>query len=318
MDIDLKKLKQGDTRSLAKAITLIESSNPDHRLKANKLLKEINKSSTTSLRIGISGSPGVGKSTFIEAFGELLISRGHKIAVLAIDPSSPVAGGSILGDKTRMEKLSQNPKAFIRPTPSSGALGGVANKTKETILLCETAGFNITLVETVGVGQSEHDVANLVDFFLLLMLPGGGDELQGIKKGILEVADLIVVNKEDLNQNLAISTQQEYQNALRILQTDKNSLPVLTCSAEKNTGLDKVWKITEEKLKSDKESGTIQKNRIEQEVKWLDKLILDGLKLKLDSDKNYQNSYQNILKKIREKKAFAFESAQALLDNFFS
>jgi LAO/AO transport system kinase len=318
IDIDLKKLKAGDRRTLAKAITLIESSNPDHITVSKKVLEQIKKNKKSSIRIGISGSPGVGKSTFIEAFGEYLISLGHQIAVLAIDPSSPIAGGSILGDKTRMETLSKNDNAFIRPTPSSGTLGGVANKTKETILLCEAAGFNITLVETVGVGQSEHDVANIVDFFLLLMLPGGGDELQGIKKGILEVANLIIVNKEDLNQNLAQSTQQEYQNALRILSSDENSLPVLTCSAQNKTGLEKIWELTNNKLSDDKRSGSLDQKRIEQEVKWLDKLILDGLKMKIDSDSEIQKDYSESLKKIRTGKSTAFESAEKILKRFFS
>ena len=217
-----------------------------------------------------------------------------------------------------MENLSKNEKAFIRPTPSSGALGGVANKTKETILLCEAAGFNITLVETVGVGQSEHDVANIVDFFLLLMLPGGGDELQGIKKGILEVANLIIVNKEDLNKQLAQTTQQEYQNALRILSTDENALPVLTCSAQNKTGLDKIWELTNKRLREDEKSGSLTLKRTEQEIKWLDKLVLDGLKMKLESDQNIQKIYSESLNDIRTGKTTAFLSAERILNRFFS
>ncbi|MBT7608769.1 MAG: methylmalonyl Co-A mutase-associated GTPase MeaB [Bacteriovoracaceae bacterium] len=318
MDIDLQKLKDGDRRTLAKAITLIESSNPNHRKSANLLLDKIKNNPHDSMRIGISGSPGVGKSTFVETFGEYLISLGHKVAVLAIDPSSPIAGGSILGDKTQMEKLSQNKDAFIRPSPSSGTLGGVANKTKETIILCEVAGFDITLVETVGVGQSEHDVANIVDFFLLLILPGGGDQLQGIKKGILEFADLIVVNKEDLNSNLAKSTQQEYQNALRILSSDDQYQQVLTCSAEKNIGVQKIWEIAEKKLLARQVSGATEKNRTEQEIRWLDKLIIEGLQIKLKTDQDCQKSYNIALNQIRDKKSSAFESAQNILKLFFS
>ncbi|MEL0204371.1 MAG: methylmalonyl Co-A mutase-associated GTPase MeaB, partial [Halieaceae bacterium] len=187
----------GDRRALAKAITLVESQRPQDVETAQTLLKALLPHTGNSIRIGITGVPGVGKSTFIEAFGQHVIEQGHRLAVLAVDPSSPVAGGSILGDKTRMEALSREEAAFIRPSPAGRALGGVAFKTRESLLLCEAAGFDIILVETVGVGQSEHQVAGMVDFFLLLMLPGGGDELQGIKKGILELADAIVVNKAD-------------------------------------------------------------------------------------------------------------------------
>ncbi len=196
MDLS-KELMKGNKRALAKAITLIESELIEHKIKAQKLLESILPQTGKSFRIGITGTPGVGKSTFIESFGEYLTSIGKKIAVLAVDPSSPVSGGSILGDKTRMEKLSQNENAFIRPSPTQGTLGGVASRTRESILLCEAAGMDIIIIETVGVGQSEYQVADMVDFFLMLTLPNSGDELQGIKKGIMELCDGIVVNKAD-------------------------------------------------------------------------------------------------------------------------
>ncbi|MCH1493362.1 MAG: methylmalonyl Co-A mutase-associated GTPase MeaB, partial [Luminiphilus sp.] len=190
-DIDTEVLRSGDRRSLAKAITMVESLREDDREASQRLLNEVLPYTGNSIRIGITGVPGVGKSTFIEAFGLHLVREGHRVAVLAVDPSSPLAGGSILGDKTRMEALSREEGAYIRPSPAGSALGGVALKTRESMLLCEAAGFDVILVETVGVGQSEHQVAGMVDFFCLLMLPGGGDELQGIKKGILELADTI-------------------------------------------------------------------------------------------------------------------------------
>ena len=194
---NLQDLLDGNRRALAKAITLVESTLDPHREEAQSILEQVLPHSGKSIRIGITGVPGVGKSTFIEAFGLYLIEQGKRVAVLAVDPSSPIAGGSILGDKTRMEDLSRKEEAFIRPTPASGALGGVAQKTRETMLLCEAAGYDVILVETVGVGQSEYQVSAMVDFFMVLMLPGGGDELQGIKKGIMELADALVINKAD-------------------------------------------------------------------------------------------------------------------------
>ena len=193
--VDPDAIRAGQRRALAKAITLVESQRPEDREASQSLLNTLLPHTGRSIRIGITGVPGVGKSTFIEAFGLYLLEQGHRVAVLAVDPSSPIAGGSILGDKTRMEELSRQDKAFIRPSPAGSALGGVALKTRESMLLCEAAGFDVVLVETVGVGQSEHQVAAMVDFFLVLMLPGGGDELQGIKKGIIELADAIVINK---------------------------------------------------------------------------------------------------------------------------
>src|SRR5690554_5541424 len=240
MTIDVDLLLSGNRRALAKAITLIESKRDVDRAKSQELLERILPHSGKSIRVGISGVPGVGKSTFIESFGLYLLSQGKKLAVLAVDPSSPIAGGSILGDKTRMEYLSREENAFIRPSPSEGALGGVALKTRETMLLCEAAGYDVILVETVGVGQSEYEVASMVDFFLVLMLPNAGDELQGIKKGIMELADALVINKADgESMNYAEQTRRHYQNALHLLRHTSFWTPqVLTCSALKNENIE--------------------------------------------------------------------------------
>ena len=237
-------LLAGKRRALARAITLIESTRPNHRAQAEALLTEVLPHTGRSIRLGISGVPGVGKSSFIETFGAQLIEEGHKIAVLAIDPSSRRTGGSILGDKTRMEELARNPDAFIRPSPTGGSLGGVARRTREAMLVCEAAGFDVVIVETVGVGQSETAVADMVDLFLLLLLPSGGDELQGIKKGVVEIADLVVVNKADGDMTEAAArAAAEYQSALRMLRPLSAAwqVPVLRCSALTGTGIAEVW-----------------------------------------------------------------------------
>lgn len=234
----------GQRRALARAITLIESTRPDHREAAETLLHHLLPHAGRSVRIGITGVPGAGKSTFIEAFGLHVVNKGHRLAVLAVDPSSPRTGGSILGDKTRMEELSRDERAFIRPSPSGCTLGGVARRTREAMLVCEAAGYDVIVVETVGVGQSETAVADMVDMFLLLLVPGGGDELQGIKKGIVELADAIIVNKADGDLALAAArAARDYKNALHLL-TPANAawtVPVLTCSALEHAGIDQVW-----------------------------------------------------------------------------
>jgi len=234
----------GERPALARAITLIESTRADHRARAEALLAEVMGRTGHSLRLGVSGVPGVGKSTFIEAFGLMLTGQGHRVAVLAVDPSSRRTGGSILGDKTRMEELSRDPNAFIRPSPTGGSLGGVARRTREAMLLCEAAGFDVIIVETVGVGQSETAVADMVDLFLLLLLPSGGDELQGIKKGIVELADLVVVNKADGELAPAASrAAAEYQSALRMLRplSEAWQVPVLRCSSLEKRGMTEIW-----------------------------------------------------------------------------
>lgn len=230
-------------RPLAKAITLIESSRPDHQRRAEAVLQALLPHTGGALRLGISGVPGVGKSTFIEALGLYLVERGHRVAVLAVDPSSSVSGGSILGDKTRMERLSRDPRAFIRPSPSAGSLGGVAEKTRETMLVCEAAGFDVVIVETVGVGQSETAVANMTDMFVLLQLPNAGDDLQGIKKGIMELADLIVINKADADPAAAMRAKAQLETALHMLRPAHPDwrVPVLLVSALKREGLDRFW-----------------------------------------------------------------------------
>ncbi len=273
-------IRSGDRRALARAITLVESTRTDHRRRAESLLERLLPETGRSVRIGISGVPGVGKSTFIEAFGRFVIDHGHKVAVLAIDPSSQRTGGSILGDKTRMEELSRRPEAFIRPSPAGSTLGGVARRTREAMLLCEAAGFDVILVETVGVGQSETAVADMVDLFMLLLLPGGGDELQGIKKGIVELADLVVVNKADgaliEAANLAVS---EYRHALSLLRpaTGDWRTPVLTCSARTGTGIDRIWQTIDRYRDQMGASGALATRRADQAAAWLWSEIRESL-----------------------------------------
>lgn len=273
----------GDRRALAKAITLVESQREQDRNAAQLLLGELLPHTGKSVRIGVTGVPGVGKSTFIEAFGQYVIEQGQRLAVLAVDPSSPVAGGSILGDKTRMEALTRLDDAFIRPSPAGQALGGVAFKTRESLLLCEAAGFDVILVETVGVGQSEHQVAGMVDFFLLLMLPGGGDELQGIKKGILELADAIVVNKADgASESLAKITQQHYRGAMTLLNHGSAWEPrVMTCSALRGAGISAVWDMIQEYAEAAKIEGSFDKARADQNLAWMRQLIDELLRASL-------------------------------------
>jgi len=237
-------VRAGDRRALAKAITLVESTRTDHRRQAGALLGTLLPHTGGSIRLGISGVPGVGKSTFIEALGQHVIGLGHRVAVLAVDPSSKRSGGSILGDKTRMESLSRDEAAFIRPSPTGGTLGGVARRTREAMLVCEAAGFDVVIVETVGVGQSETAVADMVDMFLLMLLPAGGDELQGLKKGIIEIADALIVNKADGDLAAAAGrTAAEFQHALQLLRpgTPGWTPPVLQCSALTGTGVGAVW-----------------------------------------------------------------------------
>jgi LAO/AO transport system kinase len=270
----------GNRAMLGRAITLIESSNREHQRLAAELSLKLFPHSGKAFRIGITGVPGVGKSTFIEAFGCNLIREGLKVAVLAVDPTSPLSGGSILADKTRMERLSVAPNAFIRPSPSGGTLGGVARSTRQTIVVCEAAGFDVILVETVGTGQSEVAVSDMTDFFLVLMLPGAGDELQGIKKGVLEIADMIVVNKADPDNEIrAKQAVIHYRNALHIMQARSENWqpPVLMCSALRNVGLDDIWKHLgsyREKLTA---SGEFQEKRRNQRVQFMWSMLQDRL-----------------------------------------
>ncbi|MBK8208912.1 MAG: methylmalonyl Co-A mutase-associated GTPase MeaB [Rhodospirillales bacterium] len=270
----------GDRSMLGQAITLIESRNPQHQRLAAELSLRLLPHSGNAFRIGITGVPGVGKSTFIEAFGCNLIRAGRRVAVLAVDPTSPLTGGSILGDKTRMANLSIEENAFIRPSPSGGTLGGVTRTTRQTIVVCEAAGFDVILVETVGAGQSEVAVADMTDFFLVLMLPGAGDELQGIKKGVLEIADMIVVNKADADNEIrAKQAVIHYRNALHIMQQRSPNWipPVEMCSALKNLGLDEVWQRLEEYRTKLDASGEFQEKRRQQRWKAMWSMLQDRM-----------------------------------------
>ena len=268
----------GDRRALAKAITLVESTLPEHRRGAAALLEALLPRSGESLRVGISGAPGVGKSTFIEALGIYLLEQGRRVAVLAVDPSSSLSGGSILGDKTRMERLSTAENAFIRPSPTAGSLGGVAAKTREVISVCEAAGYDVILVETVGVGQSETAVAEMVDVFALLQMPHAGDDLQAIKKGIVELAHLVVINKCDLDPSAAAAARRQWENALGMLHTSPGwRTPVLEVSAAQATGIDAFWRQVESYRHAMTQSGEWADKRRRQAVDWMWSLIDAGL-----------------------------------------
>ena len=269
----------GDRAALARGITLVESRRADHQAQARALLERLAPHAGRAQRLGLTGVPGAGKSTTIEALGGLLTGRGHRVAVLAVDPSSRRTGGSILGDKTRMERLSTDPNAFIRPSPSSGTLGGVARKTREAMLLCEAAGFDVVVVETVGVGQSETVVADMVDLFAVLLIPGGGDELQGIKKGLIELADLIVINKADADPERAERSARDYRAALHILQpaSPNWSPPVLTASGLTGAGLEALWGQVERHREIMTASGERAARRAEQNARWMWSLVRERL-----------------------------------------
>jgi len=278
---------KGNRRSLARAITLIESTRHDHRAAASALLERIMPHTGNSIRLGITGVPGVGKSTFIESLGNHIIDKGHKLAVLTVDPSSAISGGSILGDKTRMELLSRRPEAYIRPSPSGNTLGGVTRRSREALALCEAAGFDVIFVETVGVGQSETKVAEMTDMFLLLLLPGGGDELQGIKRGIVELADLILINKADDDQKaLAGRSAAEYQSALRLLhpRLAEWKVEVRTCSARDNVGIEEAWQVALKYLDVLKSSDQFTLRRAAQARAWMWSEVSDSLITALQSD----------------------------------
>jgi LAO/AO transport system kinase len=281
------KLLAGDRAALARAITLVESKRVDRREAARELLDAVLPHTGKAIRVGITGVPGVGKSTLIDALGSNLTAKGHRVAVLAVDPSSTRTGGSILGDKTRMARLSVDRNAYIRPSPSSGTLGGVAAKTRETMLLCEAAGFDVILVETVGVGQSETAVADLTDFFLVLMLPGAGDELQGIKKGIIELADMIAVNKSDgEGATQTHSTAAEYRAALNILAPASPlwTPPVITVSGLVNEGLDRMWEHVRDHHDRLGARGEILARRRRQEIKWMWAMFNERLHQRIHRD----------------------------------
>ena len=275
-----------DRRALAKTITLLESTRSDHRERGQVVLDTLLPHSGKSIRVGISGVPGVGKSTFIEALGMLLIGRGHRVAVLAIDPSSSISGGSILGDKTRMERLSMRDEAFIRPSPASGSLGGVADKTREAMLVCEAASFDIVIVETVGVGQSETAVAAMTDVFVLLQLPNAGDDLQAIKKGIVELADIVVYNKTDIDIHATEMAVAQMQSALALLRPPSPhwKVPVLKTSATRVEGIEEFWKIIERYRKAMEAHGAIAERRQQQALAWMWHLIESGLQQRFNGN----------------------------------
>jgi len=282
------RILNADRRALARAITLVESARADHRAQADELLSSLTKSGRQALRIGMSGTPGVGKSTFIETFGMMLVGKGLRVAVLAVDPSSARSGGSILGDKTRMERLSREPAAFIRPSPSQTHLGGVARRTRDAVALCEAAGYDVVLIETVGVGQSETVVSELSDLFMLLLAPAGGDELQGVKRGIMEIADMILVNKADGDlKSTATRTCADYAGALRLLRKrpqDPEGFPkALTVSAVEATGLDTAWAEIQALAEWRRQSGHWDRNRAAQAQYWFAEEVRQALLARLDT-----------------------------------
>lgn len=309
----------GNRLVLSRAITLVESQLSSDKELAQAVLEQILPHSGRSVRVGITGVPGVGKSTFIETFGKHLTQQGKKLAVLAIDPTSQLTKGSIMGDKTRMEELAHDPMAYIRPSPSGGSLGGVANKTRETILLCEAAGFDVVLVETVGVGQSETLVKGMVDFFLLLMLAGAGDELQGIKKGIMEMADAIVITKADgENKAAAQRAVLEYQNAFHLLMSNTHgwSPKVLTSSALEKRGIGEVWEMIEQYMQLTTANGFYTKHRQEQNLEWLHALIRQSLEEQFYQNNDIINSLPQTEEFIKNGKWLPMKAATYLLDIF--
>jgi LAO/AO transport system kinase len=288
-------------RMVAKTITLIESSHRTHQQKAKEILDALLPNAGKAVRIGITGVPGVGKSTFIESFGMHLVKEGYRVAVLAVDPSSSKSGGSIMGDKTRMERLSLESNAFIRPSPSGGTLGGVSRRTRETMIVCDAAGFDVVIVETVGVGQSETTVASMVDFFLVLMLAGAGDELQGIKKGVLELADALAINKADGdNVENAKKAQKEYRKALNLLTPSSQnwSPPVLTCSAVTMGGIEEIWHTIVDHRKKLEKSGELEDKRRKQALDWMWALVEESLKDRFYNNPEVRKALPNIIEAV--------------------
>ncbi len=314
----LKPLLDGDRHALARAITLIESTRADHRERADALLAEVLPHSGTSVRLGITGVPGVGKSTFIERFGLSLLNKDRSLAVLAIDPSSKRGGGSILGDKTRMEELSRRETAFIRPSPAGSTLGGVARRTRETMLLVEAAGFDTVLVETVGVGQSETAVSDMVDMFIVLLLPGGGDDLQGIKRGVIELADLIVVNKADGDLKPAAQrAAADYQHALRMLRSPTaNWTPeVKTCSAQAGEGVVEVWDVVGRFLAAVGDKG-IARRRAEQARAWMWNEVGETLLLELRKHPEVKKIVGGLEREVENGRTTPAAAARRMLESF--
>ncbi|UKM64474.1 methylmalonyl Co-A mutase-associated GTPase MeaB [Flavobacteriaceae bacterium GSB9] len=317
----VEKILKQDVAALSRAITLVESKNPKHTKQAKDILENCLPHANDSIRIGITGVPGVGKSTFIEALGQQLTKKGKRVAVLAIDPSSTITKGSILGDKTRMENLAKNENAYIRPSASGTSLGGVARKTRETIILCEAAGFDIILIETVGVGQSETTVHSMVDFFLLLKLAGAGDELQGIKRGIIEMADAIIINKAD-GENLkpAKIAVSEFKRALQLYpeKASKWQPKVLRCSAINNEGIDKVWDLILDYFETTTSNGFFELKRKKQNEYWLTQTIEEQLKSQFFNNPKMKSELKAQLKLLADNKITPFAAADYLLNLDFN
>jgi LAO/AO transport system kinase len=317
IDALARDIRAGSRAALARGITLVESRRADHQAAARELVQVLLPHTGEAFRVGITGSPGVGKSTTIDVLGMYLIEQGHKVAVLAVDPSSARTGGSILGDKTRMNDLSAHPDAFIRPSPSSGTLGGVAAKTREAMLLCEAAGFDVVLVETVGIGQSETAVCDMTDFFLALMLPGGGDELQGIKKGLIELADMIAINKADGdNLKRANITAGDYRGALHILapRSEHWHPPVVTYSALAKTGIAELWEKVVAHRTAMNASGDFAGRRREQQVKWMWTMLEDRLKARLRSDPVIRGKVKQTERDVADGKMTPAVAAETIVD----
>ena len=327
----LSGLVQGDAvvqrRAMAKAITLLESTRPDHRAQADELLTAILPHTGQSFRLGISGVPGVGKSTFIETLGLYLIGQGHRVAVLAVDPSSTVSGGSILGDKTRMEHLSVHPQAYIRPSPSSGTLGGVAEKTREAMLVCEAAGYDVVIVETVGVGQSETAVQGMTDLFCLLQLPNAGDDLQAIKKGVMELADLVVINKADIDPDAATRARAQITSALRLLGLHGNPdhmhhdmqiwhPQAIQLSALLGQGVDSFWAAVSEFKQLQTANGRLQARRQHQSLAWMWERIDAGLKQRFRAHPLVRETLDGVTADVAAGRLPASTAARALLERF--
>ena len=315
----VENLRGGDRRTLAQAITLIESQHPSHRESAELVLKAIMPFTGSAFRLGISGVPGVGKSTFIENFGTYALEQGARVAVLAVDPSSPLSGGSILGDKTRMENLARKENVFIRPSATGGTLGGVTSRTREALLLCEAAGFDLILVETVGIGQSETQVAQMTDMFVLLLLPGSGDDLQGIKRGVTELADLILINKADGGlTEVAKQTAADYQNAMQFLhsRTEGWTVAVKTCSALEGFGIDEVWGVVQEYRGIASKNNGLKEKREAQAKSWFWEEVSASLLARLRQHPESTSRIADIEKEVIEHKTPPAVAAQELVNIF--
>jgi LAO/AO transport system kinase len=313
------RVLDGDRRALARAITLVESQRLDDRRRSIELLETLTPHAGKAMRVGISGVPGVGKSTFIEVLGEHIIQQGHRVAVLAVDPSSAVSGGSILGDKTRMETLSRNPHAYIRPSPTGGTLGGVTRRTRESMIVCEAAGFEVVLVETVGVGQSETAVSDMTDMLILLLLPGGGDELQGIKRGIVELADLVLVNKADGElKDAAQRAAADYRNALRLLRARDPGweVPVETCSALTGAGVENVWTLIGRYRDQHTSSGLLAQRRRSQALAWLRAETAQCLISLISEDRASNELSRRLEEQVADGRILASVAAEQLVATF--